>query len=72
MDRWPRWIKRPKYEVIPWIGIHDFSEGASFNPFNTNFILGRIGLFLAVFLGIPVLAGLAIVVLQSVFPWWPR
>lgn len=54
------------------VGLVDDTPGMSFQPFDIHAILGRLGFLFMFFIGLPLLAGLAITVLQSVFPWWPR
>ena len=54
------------------VGLVDSMPGKSFQPFDTDKIRDRALLLFTFFIVLPVLVGLAISVLQSVFPWWPR
>lgn len=67
MKRLPKWMNEPEWHFIPWVG--------PYNPksiINWSYVRSR-SVFWAFWLVlIPVLVGLSIFVLQSIFPWWPR
>ncbi len=67
-----RYTKPHRAEYVRGVGLVDRTPGMSFQPFDIHAVLGRTTLLFMMFIGVPVLAGIAITVLQSIFPWWPR
>lgn len=66
-----KYTKPYRFRRVWGVGLVYEHPGMSFQPFDIHAILRRTGFLFMFFIGLPLLAGLAIVVLQSVFPWWP-